>query len=72
MSPLNLLFMKYCSISISTSGVLSEFLLRISDIDVKYLFNSIAIFSYFVIFLSSIINSSGCVFEDVFFAINGS
>ena len=66
MSPGNLLFVKCCSLSISISGVLSEFLLRISDIDVKYLFNSIAIFSDFVIFLSSIINSSGSVFEDVF------
>ena len=46
------------------SDVLSEFLLRISDIDVKYSFNSIAIFSDFVMFLSSIINSSGSVFKD--------
>ena len=53
------------------SDVLSEFLLRISDIDVKYSFNSIAIFSDFVMFLSSIINSSGSVFKD-FFVINGS
>ena len=45
---------------------MSEFLLRISDIDVKYSFNSIAILSDFVMFLSSIINSSGSVFEDVF------
>ena len=64
--------MKCCSLSISISGVLSEFLLRISDIGVKYLLNSIAIFSDFVIFLSSIINSSTSVFEDVFFVINGS
>ena len=48
------------------SDVLSEFLLRISDIDVKYSFNSIAIFSDFVMFLSSIINSSGSVFKDFF------
>ena len=53
--------------------VISEFLLRLSDIDVKYLFNSIAIFSDFVMFLSSIINSSGSVCKDVFVVvINGS
>ena len=44
-SPGNLLFVKCCSLSMSISGALSEFLLRISDIDVKYLYNSIAIFS---------------------------
>ena len=66
MSPGKLLLVKCCSLSISISGVLSECLLRISDIDVKYLFNSSAIFSDFVMFLSSIINSSGSVFEDVF------
>ena len=49
-SPGNLLFVKCCSLSMSISDVLSEFLLRISDIDVKYLFNSIAIFSDFVMF----------------------
>ena len=54
------------------SGVLSEFLFRISDIDVKYSFNSIAIFSDFVMFLSSTINSPGSVFDDGFFVINGS
>ena len=35
-SPGDLLFVRCCSLSMS--GVLSEFLLRISDIDVKYLF----------------------------------
>ena len=66
MSSGNLLFVKCCSLSMSNSGVLSEFLLRISDIDVKYLFDSIEIFSDFVMFVSSIISSSGSVFEDVF------
>ena len=66
MSPSNLLLVKCYSLSISISGVLSEFLFRISDMDVKYLYNSSAIFSDFVMFLSSIINSSGSVFEDVF------
>ena len=50
MSSGNLLIVKFCSLSISKAGVLSEFLLRISDIDVKYLFNSIAIFSDFAMF----------------------
>ena len=64
--------MKCCNLSISISGVLSEFLFGISDIDVKYLSNSIAIFSDFDMFLSSIINSSAEVYSRIFFVINGS
>ena len=45
-SPGNLLFVKHSSLFIAISGVLIAFLSRISDIDVKYLFNSTAIIYY--------------------------